>query len=104
MVDKLLRQFGMDVRLPSRTVRALFQPVTGKAERLALLDPGPAGLDPRGSYIYIGPLEPEVRRDMVLTVAGRHYIVRSARQIFGNQGPVYSWAMCTERGGNDDGQ
>lgn len=98
MVEKLLRQYGMEVRVAGQDLRALFQPVTGKLERLALQDPGPLGLEPRGRCIYIGPLEPQLREDMVLTVAGRDYTVRSVRQIAGKNGPVYCWAMCVERG------
>lgn len=103
MVEKLLRQYGMEIRVADRSVRALFQPVTGKLERLALQDPGPAGLQSRGRYVYIGPLEPEVREDMVLHVAGGDYTVRSARQIFGSNGPLYCWAMCVEKGRKMDG-
>ena len=98
MVEKLLRQYGMEVRVAGQDLRALFQPVTGKLERLALQAPGPLGLEPRGRYIYIGPLEPRLQEDMVLTVAGKDYTVRSVRQITGENGPVYCWAMCVEKG------
>ena len=98
MVEKLLTQYGMEVRVAEQTVRAIFQPVTGRLERLALQDPGPAGLQSRQRYLYIGPVEPEVRMDMELAVAGKCYAVRSAHQIDGGNGPVYSWAMCVEKG------
>lgn len=103
MVEKLLKQYGMEIRAGDRTVRALFQPVTGKLERLALRDPGPVGLRSRGRYVYIGPLEPELREDMLLTVAGRDYTVRSAHRIPGADGPLYCWAMCVEKGWDLDG-
>ena len=103
MVEKLLRQHGMEIRVADRSVRALFQPVTGKLERLALLDPGPAGLQSRSRYVYIGPAEPEIREDMVISVAGGDYTVRSARKIFGSGGPLYCWAMCVEKGRKMDG-
>ena len=98
MVEKLLRQYGMDLRLGDRTVRGLLQPVVGKLDRLAKLEPGPAGLESRQRYVYIGPLEPEPRRDMVLTAQGKGYLVRSAHRITGPDGPIYSWAMCVEKG------
>lgn len=103
MVEKLLRQHGMDIRLGDRRVRGLLQPVAGKLDRLAKLEPGPLGLQSRQRYVYIGPLEPQPREDMVLTVEGKGYIVRSAHRIAGPGGPVYSWAMCVEQGGTDDG-
>lgn len=102
MVEKLLRQYGMDIRVGQRPVRALFQPVTGRLERLALPDPGPLGLRSRQRYLYIGPVEPRVQMDAELTVAGKRYTVRSAHQIAGDNGPAYCWAMCVEKGRDAD--
>ena len=101
MVQKLLKQHGMEVRLGERTLRALFQPVTGRLERLALQESGPLGLEIRKRYVYIGPLEPDVREDDILTVAGKDYIVRTAQSVMGSNGPVYIWAMCVEKGRED---
>lgn len=98
MVEKLLAQYGTEVFVGNQTVRALFQPVTGKLERLALLQPGPLGDESRQRYIYIGPLEPQLREDMVLTAEGKTCVVRSAQEIRGNDGPLYCWAMCVEKG------
>ena len=98
MVEKLLMQHGMEIRVEGRQVRALFQPVTGKLERLAERAPGLLGVESRKRYIYIGPVEPEVREDQELRVEDRGYLVRSAQQINGNDGPVYTWAMCVEKG------
>ena len=103
MVEKLLRQHGMDLRLGDQAVRGLFQPVVGKLDRLAKLEPGPLGLESRGQYVYIGPLDPEPQVDMVLTAQGKKYLVRTAHQITGPEGPVYSWAMCVEKGSDGNG-
>ena len=103
MVEKLLRQHGMDLRLGERAVRGLFQPVVGKLDRLAKLVPGVLGLESRGQYVYIGPLDPEPQVDMVLTAQGKEYRIRAAHQITGPDGPVYSWAMCVEKGSGQNG-
>ena len=95
MVEKLLSQYGTVVTVEERPVRALFQPVTGK------LEPGPLGQEDRERYIYIGPVEPEIREDMELTVAGKCCLVRSVHQIFGDNGLVYCWALCVEKGRED---
>ena len=102
MVEKLLGQYGMEIRIEDQPVRALFQPVTGRLDRLAIQDPGPAGLQSRQRYLYIGPVEPEIQMDMELTVAGKRYAVRTAHQISGDNGPAYTWAMCVEKGWNPD--
>lgn len=101
MVEKLLTQHGMDVRIGELTVRALFQPVTGRLERLAERMPGVLGTERRSRYVYIGPVEPELREDMTLAVAGREYLIRTAQWIPGNDGPAYTWAMCVEKGRED---
>lgn len=98
MVEKLLNQHGMEIRVENSTVRAIFQSVTGKLERLAQRSPGVLGDESGKRYIYIGPLEPQVREDQHLKVEGREYLVRSAHQINGNDGPVYIWAICVEKG------
>lgn len=98
MVEKLLSQHGMEIRVEGRVVRALFQPVTGKLERLAVRVPGLLGVENGKRWIYIGPLEPQLREDQSLTVEGRSYLVRSVQRINGNDGPVYTWAMCVEKG------
>ena len=98
MVEKLLKQHGMEIQVEGQRVRALFQSVTGKLERLAQREPGILGLEHAMRWIYIGPVEPQLREDQVLTVEGRRYLVRSAQHITGNDGPAYTWAMCVEKG------
>lgn len=98
MIEKLLIQNGVEVLLGGRRVRALFQPMTGRLERLALNQPGPAGPEGRKRFVYIGPVEPEPEEEMVLTVLGKEYEVRTVQWVFGNDGPAYCWALCVERG------
>ncbi|MBQ8355907.1 MAG: hypothetical protein IJY40_09855 [Oscillospiraceae bacterium] len=98
MVEKLLRQYGVDLLLGERPVRGLFQSVVGKLDRLAKLEPGALGLESRKRYVYIGPLDPEPREDMILLVQGKEYVIRAAHRIMGPDGPLYSWAMCVEKG------
>ena len=98
MVEKLLKQHGMEIQVEGQRVRALFQSVTGKLERLAVRLPGLLGVENSKRWIYIGPVEPQLREDQVLTVEGRRYLVRSAQHITGNDGPAYTWAMCVEKG------
>ena len=98
MVEKLLKQHGMEIRVEGRAVRALFQPVTGKLERLAERVPGLLGVESAKRYIYIGPVEPQLREDQEIRVEDRGYLVRTAQRIAGNDGPAYTWAMCVEKG------
>lgn len=101
MISKLLEQYGAEVQLGEQTVRALFQPLTGKLERLAVRMPEVLGTGTGKRFVYIGPVEPLPKEDGVLTVAGQSYRIRSAHHIHGSDGPAYSWAMCVEKGRDD---
>lgn len=101
MISKLLEQYGTEVDLGERTVRALFQPVTGRLERLSVRLPEVLGTGTGKRFVYIGPVTPLPEEDGVLTVAGKAYLVRTAQHVSGNDGPAYSWAMCVEKGRED---
>ena len=101
MVEKLLMQYGMDMTLGAKRVRGLLQPVTGKLERLSVPEAGVLGSEMRMRFLYIGPLEPAPEEGQELTASGKRYHIRSAQQIWGNDGPAYSWAMCVEKGRED---
>ena len=98
MVEKLLGQYVMEVRVEGTPVRALLQPLTGKLERLAIQDPGPLGLQSRQRYLYIGPVEPELWEGTELVVGDIHCVVQSAHRIAGDNGPAYYWAYCVKKG------
>ena len=103
MVEKLLVQYGMDITVEGRTVRGLLQPMTGRMERLALISPGAMGAEPRQRFVYIGPVSPQPAVDGELRAAGRRYAVRSSQHIYGGGSPLYTWAVCVEKGREDDG-
>lgn len=102
MVEKILRQYGTSVEYRGQTVRAFFQPVTGKLERLALAQQEVPGRENKKRYVYIGPVEPVPCEDELLDVGGTSYRIRSVQHIYGGGEPVYIWAMCVEKGGEDD--
>lgn len=83
------------------SLRGFLQPVTGKVERLAMTQMGPLGLESRERFVYIGPVEPEARQGDQIVAGDRGYHVRSAQVIRGDNGPVYCWAMCVEKGSED---
>lgn len=83
------------------SLRGFFQPVTGKVERLALAQMGPLGQESRERFIYIGPVEPEAMEGDLVAAGDGEYHVCSAQVIWGDNGPVYCWAMCVEKGCED---
>lgn len=105
MVEKMMICHGRDLILnrgeEQFSLRGFLQPVTGKVERLALVQMGPLGEESRDRFIYIGPVEPEAERDDLILAEERQYRVCSAQVIWGTDGPVYCWAMCVEKGSED---
>lgn len=105
MVEKMMTCHGRDLILTRGeerfSLRGFFQPVTGKVERLALVQMGPLGQESRERFIYIGPAEPEARQGDLIEAGSTVYQVRSAQVIEGNNGPMYCWAMCVEKGSED---
>lgn len=97
-IEKLLAQNGVEILLDGTEVRGLFQPMTGRLERLAMNQPGPVGPEGRKRFVYIGPLEPEPAEGMALEVFGKEYEIRTVQWVYGNDGPAYCWALCVEKG------
>ena len=106
MVEKMMNCHGRDLILirgeEQFSLRGFLQPVTGKVERLAMAQMGPLGQENRERYIYIGPVEPEACQGDLIAAGGLMVHVRSSQVIWGNNGPVYCWAMCVEKGSEDN--
>ena len=102
MVETLLHQWGMEMKVGETWVRGLLQPVTGKLERLASHELGPLGINSGKRFLYIGPMEPQIEEGMTVQVGAERYLIRTAHVIPGDRGPVYRWAMCVEKGRDDD--
>lgn len=106
MVSKILRSYGSQVILHKTDgdydVRAFLQPVRSKSWSYLEGDYSPLGEVPRGQYVYIGPAEPGAEERDTLTVGEKQYWVRRAEMILDHMGPVYCWAMCVEKGGEDN--
>lgn len=105
MVEKLLRQYGVEMVLHNQdgdeSVRALLQPVTGKNEHLAKLHRQVLGRENPMQYLYIGPVAPAPEVQGRIAVGEKEYRVRLVEQIHGAGESVYCWAMCVEKGGAD---
>lgn len=101
MVEKILNHYGSDIQVDRNgstvTVRGFLQPVTGRSQNMARLEMGPLGMENLGQYVYIGPLEPEIREGCVLKCGGREFLPRKAERI----SETYQWVMCVERGAED---
>lgn len=103
MIEKILRAYGKSLVLRHKgkdlTVKAFFQPVTGKLEQYAKLRPGITGMEDFARYVYIGPVDPEAMAGDEITVDKKHYLLRQAQIVYDGEDAVYVWGMCVEKGG-----
>ena len=105
MVSKILQTYGSSLMLEhegeSVEIRAFFQPVRSKSWQYLEGNYSPLGEIPRGQYVYIGPVEPMAEAGDTLTVEGKRYWLRRSELILHQDGPVYCWGICVEKGGED---
>lgn len=100
MVEKILDRYGRPIQIRGHDtpVRAFLQPVTGHSQSMIRVTPSPLGMTQTEQFVYIGPLEPVLHTQDVLTMDGTQYLVCRAEQIGGLNGPAYQWGMCEKKG------
>ena len=106
VVERMMNKYGTAVRLCRNgeewPLKAFFQSVRSKSWDFSDSDYSPLGEIPRGRYVYMGPLEPEAAVGDTIRVDGRAYLVRRSEIVRDGRGPVYCWALCLEKGGEDN--
>lgn len=102
-INKVLAAYGAAAEiqrgLNSIQVRAFLQPVRSRSLRQTQLNWTDLGGVPGGQYLYLGPASVALAVDDRIVVGGSTYIVRSTEQMYVKDLPVYTWALCTKRGG-----
>ena len=82
MVEKIIAQYGTDMRLTSgtetKTVRAFFRAVNAKSWQSMESEATLLGEISRGQYAYIGPVGAQVREGDTLTLGDKTYLFRRA--------------------------
>ena len=105
LVSGILRQHGTDMMLLHNgreiTVRGFFQPVRSKSWQNVVHESTPIGEVVRRRYVYIGPPDVEPRELDILALGNRYYSVRRVEKYYYNNQPVYTWALCVEKGADD---
>lgn len=104
-IKLLMEHYGTGLLLcrdgETREFKAFLQPVTSKSwqnmERLF----GGLGEIPRGQYLYLGPPEVLLAAGDELQAGAQSYIVRKAEALSLGDRPLYLWALCVRKGGDD---
>ncbi len=107
MVSGILQQYGTAMTLQhvgqaeEISLRGFFQPVRSKSWQNATYLATPLGEITRGQYVYIGPVDVEVREGDSLHLGGRTYYFRRVEPYYYGDEQVYLWGLCVEKGVND---
>ena len=105
LISRILQKYGVPAVLEhggeSVELRIFFQPSMSKS--WDSMDPivTPLGQLPGGQYLYIGPAEQEIAQGDQVSVGGNDYILRRVEAYLGPDGPMYRWALCVRKGGED---
>lgn len=105
MISKILKSYGIPAKVThgeaSVETRIFFQPGTSRSWQRMESSVGPLGEIPGGQYLYIGPAEQEIAIGDQVEVGGESFVIRRAEHYRDQNGPVYWWGLCVEKGGED---
>lgn len=106
LIGRILRKYGVPAVLEhggeSVELRIFFQPSMSKSWDSMNPIVTPLGQLPGGQYLYIGPAEQEIDQGDWVSVGGKEYILRRVETYLDQNGPIYRWALCVRKGGEDD--
>lgn len=106
LISRILQKYGVTAVLEhggeSVELRIFFQPSMSKSWDSMNPIVTPLGQLPGGQYLYIGPAEQEIAQGDQVSVGGNDYILRRVEVYLDRDGPIYRWALCVRKGGEDD--
>ncbi len=104
-IRRLLRRYGGELRLARgdevSDFRGFLYPVRSEARQNTQWELTALGQIPRGRYVLIAPAGLSCKAGDVVTRGEKAYLLRQVEQLYYCQSPVYTWALCTEKGGDD---
>lgn len=105
MFSRVLKRYGVPAVLEHAgetiELRIFFQPSASKSWDSMNPIVTPLGQLPGGQYLYIGPGDQPISQGDQLQVGEQEYVMRRVETYLDRQGPVYRWALCVRKGGED---
>lgn len=105
MLARVLKQYGVPAVLEHEgqavCLRIFFQPSMSKSWDSMNPIVTPLGQLPGGQYLYIGPADQCIAQGDMVSVGGQDYIMRRTETYLDGKGPVYHWALCVRKGGDE---
>lgn len=104
MMEKVIRRYGTTFVLlrgdGNYDVKGIMQIVGAASRQNMQTEFTPIGEVPRGRYLLLVPLEPELKKGDVLVKEDekRYYTVCRVERIWFQEKGLYCWCLCEERG------
>ena len=105
LIERVFARYGTEAVLQTAeatsTVKVFFQSVNSKSWQNMETVLHPLGYLPGGQYVCMFPAETAAAAGDVLTVAGAEYRVCRVADMPVCEKPLYRWAICTGKGGEE---
>lgn len=98
VTDRVFSRFGVEALLNGQRLKVLFWSVNSKSWQNMQPRYGVLGQLSGGQYVCLFPAGAEAKSGDCVTVNGKDYLVCRVEDYLDTKGPIYRWALCTEKG------
>lgn len=106
MVKKIFESYGTALALrqdgKDEVFRGFLQPGKSISQSRAMQKVSPLGETSGDTYLFIGPVNLNVRVGDLLMQGEKYYELRQVETVMYRDEPIYIWGLCVEKGGVDN--
>ncbi len=106
-IEKVLRRYGSSMTLVHSGMQIPFsgflQHFRSKSWQNMQREFGPLGQIPRGQYVLIAPMEPEIDEGDTITQGRFQVVVRRIETVTVGDRAAYRWGLCVKKDGGQRG-
>ena len=104
-IDKILKRYGTGMMLKhgqqEESFRGFLQPSQSKSLQNLQKGFSPLGQIPDGMYVLLAPADLEAECGDSVALGDKSYELRRVEKVMYGDRPLYIWALCREKGGED---
>ena len=104
-IDKILKRYGTGLVLKhgqqEESFRGFLQPSRSKSLQNLEMDFSELGQIPEGMYVLLAPAHMEAECGDAVVLGDKSYELRRGEKVMYGDKPLYIWALCREKGGED---
>ena len=104
-IEKILNRYGTCLVLrhgqQEESFRGFLQPSRSKSQQNLQRDFSALGQIPDGMYVLLAPACLEAKAGDAVALEDKSYELRRVEKVMYGDKPLYIWALCSEKGGED---